>query len=89
MLVLSRKVGQSIVIGDGIEITVVELRGDQVRLGIHAPREVPVNRKEVLERCCVEPLSQSGEAAPPSDSAHSSSIEPTADKGAAVLAAVA
>jgi len=50
MLVLSRKVGQTIVIGDGIEITVVEIRGDQVRLGIDAPRNVPVNRKEILSR---------------------------------------
>jgi carbon storage regulator len=55
MLVLSRKIGQSIVIGDGIEITIVELRGDQVRLGIDAPREVPVNRKEILERMRAEP----------------------------------
>jgi carbon storage regulator len=58
MLVLSRKVGQTIVIGDGIEITVIELRGDQVRLGIHAPREVPVNRKEILGRCTDQPDTQ-------------------------------
>src|SRR5579872_5307283 len=50
MLVLSRKVGQTIVIGDGIEITVVDMRGDQVRIGIDAPRNVPVNRKEILAR---------------------------------------
>ena len=48
MLVLARKVGQHIVIGDCIEITVLNIRGDQVRLGITAPRDVVVHRKEVL-----------------------------------------
>lgn len=47
MLVLTRKKGQSIVIGDKIEITVVEIFGDQVRIGIKAPREVGVHRKEI------------------------------------------
>ena len=48
MLVLSRKKNESIVIDDRIRITVVEVRGDKVRLGIEAPREVPVHRSEVL-----------------------------------------
>ncbi len=47
MLVLSRKSGESIVIGNDITITVVEFRGDQVRLGIDAPRSVPVYREEL------------------------------------------
>lgn len=47
MLVLSRKMGEAIHIGGGIVVTVVELRGDKVRLGIAAPREVPVHRSEV------------------------------------------
>jgi len=47
MLVLSRKKNESIVINDEIIITVVEVRGDKVRLGIQAPREVPVHRSEV------------------------------------------
>jgi len=47
MLVLSRKKNESIVIDDNIVITVVEVRGDKVRLGIQAPREVPVHRSEV------------------------------------------
>ncbi len=50
MLVLARKVGQSIVINDNIEILVIEVRGDQVRLGIEAPRAIPVHRKELLEQ---------------------------------------
>jgi carbon storage regulator len=49
MLVLSRQRDQTIVIGDDIEITVVDIRGDKVRLGINAPSHVPVHRKEVYE----------------------------------------
>ena len=49
MLVLSRKKNESIVIGDNIVITVVEVRGDKVRLGIEAPKEVTVHRREVYE----------------------------------------
>ncbi len=47
MLVLSRKKNESIVIDDNIVVTVVEIRGDKVRLGIQAPKEVPVHRSEV------------------------------------------
>ena len=49
MLVLSRQCDQTIVIGDNIEITVVSIRGDKVRIGINAPREITVHRKEVYE----------------------------------------
>lgn len=49
MLVLSRKRDEVICIGDDITITVVDIRGDKVRLGIKAPRDVPVHRKEVAE----------------------------------------
>ena len=49
MLILSRKLGEQIVIADNIVITVVGIRGDKVRLGIEAPREVPVHRKEIYE----------------------------------------
>lgn len=50
MLVLTRKVSQSIMIGDEIEIVVLEVRGEQVRLGIRAPKQVEVHRKEVYEQ---------------------------------------
>lgn len=50
MLVLTRKPDQSIMVGDEIEITVLEVRGEQVRLGIRAPRNVAVHRKEVFEQ---------------------------------------
>ncbi len=49
MLVLSRQKDQTIMIGDTIEITVVDIRGDKVRLGITAPSQIPVHRKEVYE----------------------------------------
>ena len=47
MLVLTRKHNESIMIGDSVEITVVEVKGDQVKLGIKAPRDIKVHRKEV------------------------------------------
>ncbi len=50
MLVLTRKVNQSIVIGDDIEVVVLEVRGEQIRLGIKAPRDVVVHRKEIYEQ---------------------------------------
>ncbi|MFY9255695.1 MAG: carbon storage regulator CsrA [Fuerstiella sp.] len=60
MLVLSRKKSESIVINDDVVITVVEIRGDKVRLGIQAPRNVPVHRKEVIEAIIREQIIQSG-----------------------------
>ena len=50
MLVLTRKVHQSIIIGDEIEVVVLEVRGEQVRVGIRAPRNVSVHRKEIYEQ---------------------------------------
>lgn len=49
MLVLTRKLNQSIIIGDNVEIIVLEVRGEQVRIGIKAPKDVSVHRKEVYE----------------------------------------
>lgn len=49
MLVLSRQKDQTIMIGDDIEITIVDVRGDKVRIGIAAPSNIPVHRKEVYE----------------------------------------
>ncbi len=49
MLVLSRKKNESIVINDNISIVVVEIRGDKVRLGVEAPKEIPVHRREVYD----------------------------------------
>ena len=54
MLVLTRKVGTSIVVGDNIEVIVIEVRGDHVKLGIVADRSIPVHRKELLEHIRAE-----------------------------------
>jgi len=62
MLILARKVGQHIVIAGEIEITVLEVRGDQVRLGITAPRSIAVHRKELLEQVAAENVKAAGAA---------------------------
>ena len=49
MLVLSRQKDESIMIGDNVEITIVDVRGDKVRLGINAPKEIAVHRREVFD----------------------------------------
>lgn len=49
MLVLTRQKDESIIIGDDIEIVIVDVRGDRVRLGINAPREISVHRKEIYD----------------------------------------
>ena len=63
MLVLSRRAGESVVLGDDITVTVLEVRGDVVRIGIDAPRSLKVHRSELLEQ-----LEESNrQAASPSD----------------------
>lgn len=50
MLILTRKQGESVAIGDDIKVTVVEIQGKQVKLGVQAPREISVHRQEVYEK---------------------------------------
>ncbi|MGD9721140.1 MAG: carbon storage regulator CsrA [Pirellulales bacterium] len=63
MLVLSRKKNESIVINNDITIVVVEIRGDKVRLGVEAPKEVPVHRREVYDAIHrTEPIAEQADA---------------------------
>ncbi|HEY0249484.1 MAG TPA: carbon storage regulator CsrA [Gryllotalpicola sp.] len=65
MLVLTRKIGESVVIGENITVTVIDVKGDTVRVGIDAPREVSVKRSEILEQIAAE----TAEAAAATDAA--------------------
>ncbi|WGE89957.1 carbon storage regulator CsrA [Actinobacillus arthritidis] len=50
MLILTRKIGESLLIGDNVEITVLSVRGNQVKLGVKAPKEISVHREEIYQR---------------------------------------
>ena len=67
MLVLTRKPGESIVIGNEVTVTVVELRNGQVRLGIEAPRSIEVHRKEVYEQVMAQNVAAVSQAASAAD----------------------
>ncbi|MEG9499855.1 carbon storage regulator CsrA [Mannheimia indoligenes] len=50
MLILTRKIGEVLLVGDNVEITVLNIRGNQVKLGVNAPKEISVHRQEIYER---------------------------------------
>ena len=54
MLVLTRRIGETLIIGEDIRVTVLDVSGNQIRLGVTAPKEVPVHREEVAERIKAE-----------------------------------
>ena len=54
MLVLTRNIGETLIIGDNINITILNAKGRQVRLGINAPRDIPVHREEIYQRIKAE-----------------------------------
>jgi len=54
MLILTRRVGETVIIGNDVTVTVLGVKGNQVRLGVNAPKEVSVHREEVFERIIVE-----------------------------------
>ncbi|HBO13168.1 MAG TPA: carbon storage regulator [Halieaceae bacterium] len=61
MLILTRKVNESLIVGDDITITVLGVKGNQVRLGVTAPRDVAVHREEIYQRISDEPPAEEGE----------------------------
>lgn len=61
MLALARKVNQSIVIGNDVEITILEIKGDQIKIGINAPKSVPIYRKEIYDQIQEENKQAAGE----------------------------
>jgi len=65
MLVLSRRKDETIMIGDDIELTIVDIKGDTVRVGINAPRAVAVHRKEIYEAIKRENIAAAGQMALP------------------------
>jgi carbon storage regulator len=77
MLVLSRQRDESIIIGDNIVITIVDIRGDKVRLGIEAPTEIPVHRQEVYDAIQRE----NAKAASEKPSKPTSEVKPTSNSG--------
>jgi carbon storage regulator len=71
MLILTRRVGETLVIGDDVTVTVLGVRGNQVRLGVNAPKEVAVHREEIYQRIQME---KGGSESPASEDSADNSL---------------
>jgi len=86
MLVLSRKLNQAIMVGDNVRIIVVSVDRDQVKLGIDAPREIPVHRSEVYEEIQRVNRAAAGQTPPPAAASPAGQPPPTRQVNPATLA---
>lgn len=77
MLILSRRNGESIRIGDEVTITILQCRGGQVKIGINAPREVAVHREEVYDRLKQDLPKNCASSVPVQDGSHSAEADPS------------
>jgi carbon storage regulator len=82
MLILTRRVGETVVIGEEVTVTVLGVKGNQVRVGINAPREVAVHREEIYQRIKNESEGSPPEAEPVATAAEAASTETPASADA-------
>ncbi len=73
MLILTRRVGETLMVGDEVTITVLGVKGNQVRIGINAPKDIPVHREEIYQRIKRE---QSGDLPPHERADHGDPVDP-------------
>ncbi|MGH8530128.1 MAG: carbon storage regulator CsrA [Nevskiales bacterium] len=76
MLILTRRVGETVMIGDEITVTVLGVKGNQVRVGVNAPRDVTVHREEIYRRIAEEGSSETPQPAAPPQKAASTEKSP-------------